>query len=455
MVAPPPKRPKKAARTQPLEGMPFGETGRFAPSGTRTDQLRLPPSKRRRKSPLRVLGKLLLLSTALVGATATAALGATYAFLDTLRPQAKQQGLDPSALLRVLTPLEGRDPILVLGTDYSYQSGQRLRAGPVRSDTMMVVGPDPSGGKINLISIPRDTRVRLQGRWEKINAAHALGGPEASMEVAGRLLGVRIQRYAAIDTHALEALVDALGGVKVYVERDMYYVDETAHLGINIHKGWHLMNGKQAHQYVRFRHDELGDIGRVQRQQRFLRALAAQALSPATLLRAPALAEVVRRHVRTNVPAEELLRLAFFGARLGSGDLKQVMLPGAFGQASSGFWEVDYPRAEALGQRLLAGKGASDGSKESVKLTVLNGTQTPGLAMAMANRLREAGWNVQAVGEAKDREVRHSRVISQTGHANLMAPLKADMQTGAEEVEASEGDLLTDFTVVVGSDFKP
>lgn len=131
---------------------------------------------------------------------------------------------------------------------------------------------------------PRDTRVRLPGFGvAKINAANVVGGPALTAQVVSQLLGgIPIDRYVRLNTEALEALIDAVGGVEVYVPEPMHYVDRTQQLFITLQPGWHRLNGKQAHHFARFRHDQLGlgDIGRVQRQQELLRALSRELLSP-------------------------------------------------------------------------------------------------------------------------------------------------------------------------------
>ncbi|MDB5097531.1 MAG: cell envelope-related transcriptional attenuator [Cyanobacteria bacterium RYN_339] len=454
----PPRRPRSATPTGPLHGYNV-ETQPMEdprPRSTTTGRLRLPPSRRRKALRVRNFLRTVALGGLMMGLGAVTAVAGVFGYLTTFGP-ASGHGFSAGDLAQGLVPISGRENVLLMGTDFSYDNGQKLAQGPVRSDTMMVASVDPATHKLTIVSIPRDTRVLIRGHYEKVNGAYAIGGPKLATEVVSNLLGVPIKHWAQVNTTGLERLVDVIGGVKVYVEKDMYYVDETAHLGINIHKGWHQMSGKQAHQYVRFRHDELGDIGRVQRQQQFLRAAAETMLTPSSLLKVPQLMGTVRDNIATNLGTPEIMQLGAWAARLNRQDVKMVMLPGEFSQnPNASYWLVDPQAAQTLGRRLLAGATESQWrlpDRQKVKLTVLNGTSLPGVASAAARELREAGWNVWSVGDASQRDVRQTRVINQLGQDQLAVRIGHDLGIRPERVDASVGDMTTDFTVIVGADW--
>lgn len=422
-----------------------------------TAQLRLPPSRRRKAMRLRNFLRTLALGGVALGLLGVTGVAGAAGYLHAFTP-AGLKGFSALQLAHGLVPLAQRENVLVMGTDFSYTDGHRLDTGPVRSDTMMVASLDPATHKLTILSIPRDTKVLIHGHYEKINAAYAIGGPELAMKTVSNLLDVPIRHWAQINTGGLERLVDVIGGVRVYVDKDMYYVDETAHLGINIHKGWHLMSGRQAHQYVRFRHDELGDIGRVQRQQQFLRAAAGTLLTPHALLKLPQLVATVRQNINTNFQGTDLMRMGAWAARLSRQDVKMVMLPGAFTDptAKVSYWLVDAAEAQRMGHRLLgSGEGASTRlpDRSGVKLTVLNATSGDNVASAAARELRAAGWNVWSVGDAPRRDLLRTRVINQIGQDALATRIGHDLGVHPERVDASVGDVSTDFTVMVGADW--
>lgn len=455
------KRPdERAAKTAPLKG----QTGKlkkgnaphdFVGSGFSTGQLRMPPSRRRKTARLR---KVMIGLSALAfsgGLSAAVMLMGASAFLDGFNPD-RTGALSAADLARGLVPLSQREAVLVMGTDIAYADGRKLTGGATRSDTMMVLGIDPSGGNLNVVSIPRDTRVLVRGRYDKINAAVYQGGPKLATEVVSDLLGVPVKRWAQVNTTGLEKLIDTMGGVRLYVDKDMHYVDRTANLLIDIKKGWNVLDGANSHRYVRFRHDELGDIGRVQRQQQFVRAALERLLSPDTLLKLPSMLATVKENISTNMSGPDLVQLATWGARLDRQNVRLVMLPGEFSgkEFQASYWLADPTKARELGRKLSGRDGPAVAPKRGqVRVTVLNGTQRSGLAKSAARELAEAGWDVRAVGDAAFRKAGTTKIIAQTGHGEWTSAFGKDLGVTPERVDASIGDIQSDFTVIVGEDY--
>jgi len=125
------------------------------------------------------------------------------------------------------------------------------------SDTMLMLRFDPATFKLVLLSIPRDTRTWVDGLGTtKLNEANAYGGPAlAAKSVSNLLADVPIDRYVRINVQGVEKLVDALGGVTVFVPQDMKYTDESQHLYIDLKQGEQHLNGKKALDFLRFRYD--------------------------------------------------------------------------------------------------------------------------------------------------------------------------------------------------------
>ncbi|MBC7545357.1 MAG: LCP family protein [Candidatus Sericytochromatia bacterium] len=378
----------------------------------------------------------------------------------------KPGSLSLADLPSLAMPLNQKLNILVLGSDIAYDShGKRVEGGSTRSDTLMMIGADPARKRINVLSIPRDTRVLIPGQnsYDKINAAYAIGGPELTMKTVTSFTGVPIDGFLALRVDGLVALVDLIGGVDIHVDERMYYVDETAHLGINIHKGWHHMNGAQAHQYVRFRHDALGDIGRVQRQQTFIRACLERMLNPLVLARLPQIVGTAQQYIDTNVPYRDLVRVANFARGLPKSDIRMVMLPGNFssGKYLASYWLPNsiaaqnaitdlFPDSALVNQRSMQAETVD--RQKTVRVTVLNGSGESMMATKAARALRLSGWNVWAIAPYT-RAVAQSQVICQTGITDMAPSLQTALGIPAETVSASVGDISTDFTVIVGKDY--
>lgn len=421
------------------------------PTGTR------PPRRGRRLRPY-VLALALVLGSG--GGGMAGVLAATWSSL-------KPGSVSLTDLPRMAMPLTQKMNLLVMGSDIPYDGrGKKLTDGTTRSDTMMLVGVDPGRKKVSVLSIPRDTRVLIPGTsgYDKINAAYAIGGADLAMKTVSAFTGVPIDGYLSLKVDGLEKLVDLIGGVDIYVEDRMYYVDETAHLGINIHKGWHHMNGAQAHQFIRFRHDALGDIGRVQRQQQFVRACLERFMNPSVFARLPQLAATAQDHVNTNIAYRDLVRVANFARGLPKTDVRMVMLPGNFssGRYLASYWLPNPEAAKTVIADLFpdssiaaSGGGLTDLTARmgAVKLTVLNGSGESMMASKASRALRTAGWKVWAIAQ-NPRVLPTTQIVCQTGMTDLAAPLgQALGVSNAETVPASVGDISTDFTIIVGRDF--
>jgi len=226
--------------------------------------------------------------------------------------------------------------ILLLGTD----------EGGMRSDTIMLASFNGRTGKVNILSIPRDTRVRMGRGHQKINAALGIGANEVArgnlqepeelcVEKVRLLTGLPIHYFMTINFDGFKEIIDALGGVDFNVPFHMKYDDPVQNLHIDIPAGMQHLDGEAAHDFVRFRQGNpgykgyaTGDIGRIQAQQAFIKALVEQKLKPKYLLKAGELFDVVRDNVRTNYTAKDLLKHLGSISKISSENVNMIQLPG-------------------------------------------------------------------------------------------------------------------------------
>ena len=241
--------------------------------------------------------------------------------------------------------------VLIMGVD--------RRDGDVgRSDTLMLAAVDEEQGRATLLSIPRDTRVEVGTYgYDKINHAYAFGGHEMTLAAVEKIVGVPVTHYVLIDTSAFERIVDAVGGVDINVEKRMHYEDpwdDNGGLVIDLQPGEQHMTGAQAIQYVRYRDGE-GDIGRIARQQHFMRALLAQFLSPQVIPRLAAVVDEVKNAVETDLSTRQLLTLAKRMKDIEAGGMTMQMVigtPAYLGDIS--YWIPDLVETR---KELFAGVG--------------------------------------------------------------------------------------------------
>jgi len=200
-----------------------------------------------------------------------------------------------------------------------------------RSDTLMVATIDPKKDQASLLSIPRDTRVKIKNHgFDKINHAYAFGGHELTKDTVENFLGVTLDHYIIIDTHAFQRIIDTIGGIDIDVEKRMYYEDpwdDDGGLVINLQPGMQHMDGKTAITYVRYR-DEEGDLGRIQRQQKFMKAIFDKIASPAIIMKIPSIIKEVSNSIKTDMSIRQMIEFAGTIKESQKNGLKTDMVPG-------------------------------------------------------------------------------------------------------------------------------
>ena len=241
--------------------------------------------------------------------------------------------------LEQLDLLSGKKNIVVMGCD--------VRKGDAgRSDTLFVVMLDKSKKYAALLSVPRDTRVKIKGHgWDKINAAFAYGGQKLTRETVQDFLGIKINNYVLVDFQGFKGLVDAVGGVDINVEKRMYYYDPYDGFEIDLRPGMQHMDGKTAMQYVRYR-DEEGDIGRIRRQQKFLMALYRHIASKNIIAKIPGVSKQIMSMVKTDLSLKEMVELGNVMRDMVEKDgLKMSMVPGEPEYIDGiSYWIPDIPK---------------------------------------------------------------------------------------------------------------
>lgn len=229
-----------------------------------------------------------------------------------------------------LTPpkWEGKERvnILLLGGDSRGLSENEVP----RSDSVMIASLDPVTKKSYLFSILRDTYVSIPGNgMDRINSAITKGGPELAMKTVSNLMGIPIQYYVYTDFKGFIALVDAVGGIDLDVEKDMKYSDaaDGHKYDINLKKGYQHLDGNTALQYVRFRHDATSDFTRTERQRKFLKALAEKLQSTTSLLKLPSILQSVDPFIETNLNVNQMIKLASLGFEVKTDGMVSQQIP--------------------------------------------------------------------------------------------------------------------------------
>lgn len=227
---------------------------------------------------------------------------------------------------------------MVLGRDVDRDRQARVVKTNGRTDTILLVRIDFRERTANILSIPRDTKVRIPGYrgQHKINAAHAFGGPELTADTIERFLNIRPEEYVVVNYESFSKAIDMLGGLEVTVDKQMDYDDNWGDLHIHLRPGKQLLDGREALGFVRFRKSNDGnsdsDHERIARQQQFLMALRDKTMSSSTFLKLPDIIETVRGGVNSSMSDAQMMALVRFIRSLPAESIRTATLPGTEGR---------------------------------------------------------------------------------------------------------------------------
>ena len=323
--------------------------------------------------------------------------------------------------------------ILVLGSDRR----TNIAGDKGRSDTIMLVRIDPSTKSISMLSIPRDLRVEIPG-WglDRINAAYSDGGPALSVKTFKALTGLPVNQFMDVNFRGFIDVVNYLGGV--YLDVDRQYYNNTAITGyssIDIQAGYQRLDGANALAFVRYRHDQLGDWGRMQRQQMFLRELKRQALRWQNVLKFPELIHLLTKTTITDVTSlGQLLTLVQLAMSVDTSHIYQVHVEG-HPIVVNGADELEASPAEvaAVVDQFLHPErppvqqpSVETQPKTSFTVTVSNGGTAAGSAAACAHLLTGQGYTAVVAGNVVQGDTQANTVYATegfTGNARALAAM--------------------------------
>lgn len=259
--------------------------------------------------------------------------------------------------------------VLLLGVDSL--STDKDQTG-TRSDTIMIVSVDPVTKTGFILSIPRDSYVKIHGQDKvtRINHAHSYGGTDLALATIKDFIGIPIHHYIKVDYNALFKVVDDLGGIEFDVPIDMKYTDTRSKppLKIDLKAGVQTLNGEQAMGLLRFRKDYPDrDLGRIRTQQAFMETILKKLASPTSIPKIPKHIETAYEYVETDMSVQDILSLIKIGISIDLSTLQKTTVPGKPTMKNgASVVEVDHEKKEEMLKFLLAGKYQKpEGSEEN------------------------------------------------------------------------------------------
>ncbi len=370
--------------------------------------------------------------------------------------------------------------ILILGIDE-----RGFERGPWRTDTMMVATLDPVTLQAGVLSIPRDLWVKIpEFKEARINTAHFYGdaydypggGPALAMKTVEVNLGIPTQYYVRVNFDGFIRLIDLIGGVDIYVEKEINdptypAYDNAGYDPLYIPAGQQHFDGELALKYVRTRHGS-SDFSRARRQQQLIRAVLLKVKDPVMLAKllpkANEILDIVGDTIQTDLTRDEILALANLALKV---DTEAIRFGVIDEKCTSPFVTADgqqvlLPNLEkirevrdyvfAVGEVATPVSASQPAAEENVTIKVLNGTLTSGLATATGEYLKQHRLNVVDVGSADRADYANSRIIMNRPRpqtAQRIAELLRLPQTAIVKAERPNAEY--DIEVILGNDYQP
>ena len=354
--------------------------------------------------------------------------------------------------------------ILLLGMDIG-DAENTSNTSARRTDTMMLLNYNPRTDNIKIVSIPRDTLIEVENAHDgngnyipywKINAAYVLGGEQEVIEQVESLLDITVNYLVEIDYAAFRNLIDAVGGVEMYIDRDMYYDDDAQDLHIHFNKGETvLLDGQKAEEFFRWRKNNDGtgladgDLGRIKNQQKFISALIEKCTNPMIVTQVPDILKAIKENVVTNMSGTAMIK---YGLKMISNSGISMSTLQGYNERIYGqdFLIADSSYNQSLLESLkITSEADNSQEKKNSSIMVLNATRVNGLAGNLKTELEKLGYvNISTGNFDKSKE---SSILS--NNKDLKKLLSND--TGIKNLSKNKDSEYQDYdaVIIIGEDY--
>lgn len=337
------------------------------------------------------------------------------------------------------------------------------------TDTIMVFKYNPQTQKAYLISIPRDTYTgnnkATATASDKINSIYKGQFAEKTLAAVNKVTGLNLNYYVIVDTEALKALVDAIGGVYFDVPIDMKYTDKRQNLYIDLQKGYQLLDGSKAEQVVRFRHNQDGttydptygdnDIGRMKTQRNFLTAVMKQTLKPGNIINIGKFVDIAQTYVKTNIPINIIKQYIAPAVNFNTENLETGSLPGVPEKCNKVWLFIASPTKvktyfTKMNNILANVDEISEEELSNIKIELLNGSGKSANLTKAKKVLKDAGFTVSKTGNTNS--TAKTSIINKSGLSeNVLSSIGHLLEVG--DISSSASTSTVDITIILGKDY--
>lgn len=352
------------------------------------------------------------------------------------------------------------DPInfLVLGVDIG-EAGSKVKDDSKRTDTMLLVNYNPKSEDVNVVSIPRDTLIKINGKNSKVNSANIIGGIPYAIDAVEKLLDVKIDYYGRINYEGFREVIDSIGGVDMEIAREMNYDDDKQDLHIHFKKGETVhLDGEKAEEFFRWRKNNNGtglaegDIGRIENQHLFMEKVMEKLKSPKIIPRIPGILMTIPKYCDTNMSADEIVKYGYDFITANNVKMQTLKGTGKYINKVSYFVYSEKANRELLdeihGNTIFSEE--CDINKNDIKIEVLNCTKVNGLAAKYKKYLKEKGYNNISVGNGE--EGKDTKILFAKFNKEQINCIKEDLDIETHEI-INDKNTNFDIIILLGKNF--
>ncbi|MCD2347543.1 LCP family protein [Clostridium guangxiense] len=380
-------------------------------------------------------------------------IGFSYIYLSSMKTNSKDINLEAS-------PAKGNEVVnfLVTGVDIG-SSEAGIDNAAQRTDTIMVISYDPSLKTIKVISIPRDTKIKINGKNAKINSSVPIGGAKYLADSIENMMGININYYMQVDYTAFRNIIDAIGGIDVNIENEMNYDDPAQNLHIHFTKGSQHLDGQKAEEFFRWRKNNdgtgfaEGDIGRIKSQHNFIEAVVQKLKTKRAIFKLPAILKAIAKNTKTNMSASEIVKYGSAALKVNKNNITMSTIKGTSMYINGVSYFVYNSKSNNQTVDDKRSPETSNADIKNLKVEILNGTEINGLAKKYRDKLIKKGFSDITTGNASKKPVKETRATLYGIDEGSASEVKSKL--GIENAELVNNKAQKyDIIIIIGEDFK-
>jgi LCP family protein required for cell wall assembly len=328
-----------------------------------------------------------------------------------------------------------------------------------KTDAILIGIYNPFSKRIGIIAIPRDLKVKVETplgfNYEKINIIYSKYSKKKLISEIEKLLGIKIQYYGIISLDNLIKIVDLIGGVELYIDTPMHYIDRAAGLYIDFPKGLIKCDGLRAMKFIRYRADERGDLKRIERFIEFGVAFVRKSIEEKNILTNIKILKIILKYLDTNINFSDIKNILKTIEIQSFRDPEILRIGGKFVELNNSKYiepdpEIVKKSVKEFFKNLEKIKG--DYLPSEIKIQVLNGSGKAGVAKAVRDKLIRNGFNVIEFGNADSDDYQFTIILDRKG--KLKKSLKVSSFLNCKNLYVKIDPFnIADVTVIVGKDY--